>query len=51
MFHVEQFVFGRVFHVKPKPLKIAQNSAKKPVFEGFFGKNRGVRIIFRFLSI
>ena len=51
MFHVEQFDFGRVFHVKPKPLKIAQNRVKTLDFGWFFDKNTGVKIIFDFLSI
>lgn len=51
MFHVEQFGFAWVFHVKQKPPKIAQNRAKTPIFERFFGKNSGVKIIFQFLPI
>ena len=47
MFHVEQFKFGCVFHVKQKSRKNPQKHRKTGYFWHFLGKNQYREIIFR----
>lgn len=47
MFHVEQFKFGCVFHVKQKSRKNPQKHRKTGYFWHFWGKNQYREIILR----